>query len=195
MRVFMIVMLCVAGIFTLSATADVITFVHECETPVSGTLDGEPFEATFIITASGDTDDRQSDTDIFWIVHTSASIEIDGVGTFDFITPTRTLVNNDVGTVGLTRAQPAGGLFIGPIGEPEFQTWDMLSSIGPISDDDGVVLEWDDGPVQTSGGILFIEEELELNVTFTATVIPTAPTIALLGPAALLVTRYARRRR
>jgi len=182
-------------LLTVSASADVITFVHECNTPVTGTLNGEPFEATFVMTASGDTDDRQSDTGVFWIVHSSASIEIDGVGTFDFITPTRTVVNNDFGSVGFSRAPRDDDLFVGPLNEPEFETWDMLSSIGPIFDDDGVIGQWDHPNVETTGGILFIEYEEDLSVTFTATVVPVAPTVALIGPAALFLTKYARRRR
>jgi len=40
-----------------------------------------------------------------------------------------------------------------------------------------------------------IDEEFDVSVTFTATVIPVAPTVALIGPAALFLTKYARRRR
>jgi len=174
-------------------SADVITFVHECDTEVTGTLDGEPFEATFIITASGDTDDRENDNEVFWIDHTSASIAIDGVGTFDFVTATRTAVNTDGNFVAFLRSGGLGLVF-GPI-HPDFGTWDMLSSIGPLSSDDGIVLQWDDEPVETSGGILVIDYQEEVSLTFTATVVPVAPTVALIGPAALFLTKYARRRR
>ena len=150
----------------------------------------------FVITATGDTDDREARPFGFSTEHESASIEIDGVGTFDFISATRTFVNNDFGTVGFSRAGGgASDLFNGPHGQPDFETWDMLNSIGPLSGDDGVIITWDRDPVETTGGILVIDEEFDVSVTFTATVVPTAPSIALLGPAALLVTRYARRRR
>jgi len=171
-----------------------ITFVHECNIPVRGTLDGVPFEATFVITATGDTDDREMFEHGFRINHESASISIDGVGAFGFITSTETIVNNRSERVGFQRTSDHTGLFSGP-GHRDFGTWDMLRSIGPVSGDDGAVLQWDLEPVQTTGGILFIDEEFELNVTFTATVIPNAPAVALLGPAALLLTKYARRRR
>jgi len=160
---------------------------------VSGTLDGEPFTATFVITATGDTDEREGGGGVFRISHTSASIEIDGVGTFDFVTPTRTGVNNDGDFVAFSRDSGLGLIF-GPI-HPGFGTWDMLSSIGPLSSDDGIVLQWDDEPVETSGGILVIDYQEEVSLTFTATVIPVTPTVALIGPAALFLTKYARRRR
>jgi len=122
--------LCVLAMAT-TASADIITFIHECNTSVTGTLDGEPFEATFTITASGDTDDRDTNGLDFWIDHTSASIEIDGVGTFDFVTPTRTFANNDFEVVGFSRAGANGtDLFNGP-SHRDFGAWDMLSSIGP----------------------------------------------------------------
>ena len=64
----------------------------------------------------------------------TTSIAISGVGTFTFITATRFLVNNVSNGVAFEFDQAPSGadLIIGPTSSA-FATWDMLSSIGPIS--------------------------------------------------------------
>jgi len=154
------------------APAGSITFTHEGNG--SGTLDGIPFPASdFVITALGVTGDRVSNSGGWFIDHLSASISIDGLGDFDLLTGTRTFVNNDVQTVGFSRAGISGAdLFNGPI-DAQFATWDMLGSIGPISGLGGL-LEWTDTPlIDTTGGILMFDIGT-CEATFTA-VFPSAP--------------------
>lgn len=169
------------------AQAAMITFTHEGFG--GGTIGDVSFGLTapvrFVITAVGDTDNRDlSITDLIWIDHDSASIAIDGVGTFNFITATRTFVNQDNSVVGFSRAGAFGlDLFNGPQ-DPAFSTWDMLTSIGPISGDGGL-LQWDFGDVHTDGGILFFNGAPS-DVTFTAVVIPSpGGAIALVALAGL----------
>ncbi len=164
------------ALLAMSAAAEQLTFIHEGSG--SGTLDGSTFPASaFVITAVVDTDDRTSFTNGWSIGHLSASITIDGLGTFDFISATRTFVNNGGQIVGFSRNGISGmDLFDGPE-NTAFADWDMLSPIGPISGD-GYLMQWDDSPqINTSGGSLFFNEESS-DATFTA--IPEPATIALL---------------
>jgi PEP-CTERM motif-containing protein len=137
-----------------SAFAVPITFTHTSNG--SGVIGGTPFtDAEIFITAIGDTAAQESLGlgGVFFIDHSSASIEIEGQGTFSFITPTRTFVSNTSSTVGFSRAGISGlDLLTGP-GAAAFATWDMLSSIGPITTV-GSFRQWDSSPVLTSGGVV-----------------------------------------
>ena len=159
------------------ANAVPITFIHSGNG--SGTIDGVAFtDSDVVFTATGNTDDRISSGGTFIIDHLTASVEISGVGVFDFVTGTNTYVNNTVESVGFSRA-PGPDLFNGPFTTSEFGVWDMLSSIGPISGV-GNFLQWDLTPVITSGGELFFESEVG-GVTFEAIVSEvSAPSTMLL---------------
>lgn len=172
-----------------AASADMVTFTHSGHG--TGKIGAVDFIASFTITAIGDTGDRIAPfPDVFAIPHLSATIDIDGVGVFDFMEGTRTFVNSDVQAVGFSRI---GGsdLFDGPFGVAVFSTWDMLSSIGPISGG-GQLLQWADG-VNTSGGVLdFDDAELTGGVTFTAVVVPAPSAAALLAFGGIAATRRRR---
>lgn len=129
-----------------------ILFVHDGT--ASGAIAGKPFSSTsFRITAIGETISRQSFQGGFFIDHISASISISGVGDFQFVTPTRTFVNQQLFLVGFSRAGILGAdLFNGPT-NGSFGTWDMRSSIGTITGNANV-LQWDFADVLTSGGVL-----------------------------------------
>jgi hypothetical protein len=178
-----------------AASADLITFIHEGYG--GGTLDGVGFGALapvhFVITATGDTANRaNSGATSYEIVHDAASIAIDGVGTFDFITPTRTFVNPAIDQVGFARGSGTkNDLFDGPM-NAAFGAWDMLSSIGPFNGNDGFLVQWDESPVDTTGGVLFFNQVGDINATFTAIVVPTPAIIALAPISALTLTRRRR---
>lgn len=156
----------------------------------SGTIDGVAFSATFAITAVGNTNDRQDLGFAFFIDHTSAEINIDGVGLFSFVSGTRTFVNNSAHSVGFSRAGFGGAdLFNGPT-NAAFGSWDMLSSIGPISGG-GELLQWGIEDVVTSGGILFFDDFFT-DVRFTATVVPAPASLTLLSITGIALTRRRR---
>lgn len=169
-----------AALATLGiAQAAEITFVHEGS--ADGSIGGTPFFSFFTITAVGDTNNRESNANAFWINHDSAQIEIEGVGTFDFITLTRTFVNNSAETVGFSRA--FGGsldLFNGPE-DDAFGAWDMTTSIGPISGG-GQLVQWDLETVSTSGGVLVFDDAIT-DARFTATIVPVPAAAFLFAPA------------
>jgi hypothetical protein len=189
-------LLCLALVvaFSASALAAPITFTHQGL--ASGTLDGNPFgDSAFTIVAQGDTTARETQGSAFFIDHTSASITIAGLGTFTFLTGTRTFVNNPANLVGFSRAGSGGAdLFNGP-NNLVFGAWDMLSSIGPIGGS-ASTLQWSNTPVNTSGGVLFFDSEASDGV-FTAAVGDTAvpePTTLLLLGAGTVGLRVLRRR-
>jgi len=160
-----------------------------------GTLNGVPFgPSDFTITAFGDIGDREEFTNGFFIEHFSAMIEIDGVGSFGILTPTLTFVNQASSRVGFARAPSGLDLLTGPT-DPDFALWDMRTSIGPISGNDGRLVQWDlDPQIETTGGILYFFDAEDVPVTFTAEVIPGAPAPLCLLPAAFVLCPRRRRR-
>jgi hypothetical protein len=162
--------------------ADPITFIHTGSG--SGTLGGAEFGAVaplpFTITATGDTDDRQTAPHgVFFIDHLTASISIDGLLDSALLIETRTYVNNTIGSVGFSRAGVGGfDLFNGPqIPLP----WDMLTTIGPISGN-GFLTQWTSNDVLTTGGVLVFNQG-DSSATFQAIVgepVPEPTTLTLL---------------
>lgn len=136
--------------------ADLVVFVHEGQG--SGTVDGVPFgvksPVAFVITAAADLANRVDISTGFSLQHSTASITIDGVGTLQFVTPTRTFVNNELDLVGFSRAD-GSDLFNGPQ-DASFGTWDMTTSIGPIAGT-GSLLQWD-SVVETDAGVLEFDD-------------------------------------
>ena len=157
------------GMVALNSFAQSITMTH---TGIgSGTIGGTPFvNRAFTITDVANTASRASFGGGFYIEDISATISITGVGNFLFTSGTRTFVNNDLATVGFSRSGGGGSdLFNGPA-SPGFGSWDMLSSIGPITGP-GQLLQWSTAPVTTDGGIL-VFNNANISVTFQATVVP-----------------------
>jgi hypothetical protein len=156
-----------------------ITFIHQGIG--SGSIGSISFSnAEFTITELAYTGNRTSFGYGFFIDDTVASINISGLGTFDFITPTRTFVNNVIDLVGFSRAGVSStDLFNGPT-DSAFHSWNMLTSIGPIAGL-GSVERWtvDDPPVNTNAGVL-IMNTAEPSATFQA-VVPEPATMLLLG--------------
>lgn len=173
-----------------SVNALPITFTHSGRG--TGHLDDMYFtDAAFTITAFGDTDARvvllnyTSTCDVYLIEHTSAYITIDNLGTVSFITKTLTFAN-DSGIIGMVGFSFAEGeirdLFSGPI-DTGFGTWEMLSSIGPISGT-GHLEQWE-SVVSTTSGILYFNQKYGVPATFQAVLgsnpVPLPATIWLLG--------------
>ncbi len=171
---------------TPGAAAAIITFEHAAS--ASGTLDGKPFPmADFTITATGDTANRQPISDGWYIDHTAASIFIAGIGKLDLLTPTRTFVSHAGQLVGFSRAGADGNDLVNGPQDAAFGTWDMLTSIGPIKGQGGV-LQWSlDPKIDTSGGILILDDGVT-NVTFTA-IVPEPGTAGLVAAGLMMLRR------
>jgi len=155
---------CGVALYTASpASAGLpITFVHE-GTSRGFLLDDVPYSGSFdfTITAFADVSEREElpSGNGWFIDHLSAMIEIDGVGSFGILTPTRSFVGNASEVVGFAHAGAAGRtLLLGPT-HADFRDWDMTTSIGPRSSSNGVLLQWQEDPLETTGGILIFDDE------------------------------------
>lgn len=145
---------CLSGWIPSVCQAEVITFIHSGSG--SGTLDDVSFAGEFTITSVGDTDDRiDLGPGAFSITHLTSQITIDGLGSFNLLITTRTF---SAGGVGFGRGPNGSDLLSGPSDAP-LDTWDMLSSIGPVS---GAMstLQWAPslGAVETTGGVLVFDD-------------------------------------
>jgi hypothetical protein len=159
-----------------------------------GKIQNRPFsEVDFTITAFGDTSNRQTEYapyPIYSIRHNSASISLDGMGTYQITSETLTFSNTMLPGPGF-EVNGYGDVLDGPVASV-FSTWNMLSSIGPISGQ-----TWTFGiPVMTTGGELdFDTRNLTGTGSFQATVVPEASTLALFGIGVIGLLAYAWRRR
>lgn len=176
-----------AAMLALTAAAQAVEIHYTHTGSGSGSLNGVAFGAAapvaFTITAIGDTANIAScGGGCLYNDNLSASITIDGLGSFDFVTGTRYFYNSGVGLVGFSRAGVGGfDLFNGP----HVVAWDMASSIGPIGGT-GDLLQWgpSDEVVNTSGGVLQFANGTS-DSTFSAAVVPE-PSAAMLLVAGLL---------
>ncbi len=164
-----------------SASAAPITFIFT-GTHASGSLNGTDFsDKAFTITALGDTSAAVDlGFGVTQIDHATASILIKDIGTFDFVTTTRTFFNDNTDTVGFAH---------GPFGEDLYDSpaiaalsgWDMTSPAGPVS---GIfeLLQWADSPVVTSGGTLVFNDD-SIDGSFQARVssVPLPGALVLFG--------------
>jgi hypothetical protein len=151
---FFVLVFLLASIAVSSTKAATITFTHSGASG-SGTIAGIPFvDKAFTIIAIGDTGNVTSGPNFFSLVHTTASISITDVGTFDFVTATRTFVNTTTATIGFSRGGPIffADLFDGP-SNAIFAGYGLTTAIGPVFGS-GNLLQWAGIDVLTTGGIL-----------------------------------------
>jgi hypothetical protein len=182
---------------TLIHIADGGSFPGSLDPDGAGPILPVAFEVDhFTITGQGDTSDRFGDGfSLFIIPNTSAQIEIPGVGTFEFLIPTYTAVAGALGVAHFI-VEPGFSVLEGPV-SPVLETYDLLSSIGPIFGD-GLLHQWTAVDVMTSGGVLVFENRAMKNASFEAIVAATVPepgTLAILVLGLLASERCLRRGR
>ncbi len=143
-----------AALVLSAAPGDAQQIVFRHEATLSGTLGGAPFGPTAVVLRGvGDLGNRQSFGNGYYLVHDSATVEVSGLGIFDFVSSTRTFVNNAQQLVGFARGALTGlDVLDGPF-HPDLANWDMQSPVGPLTGAGGAI-NWDLGDVVTSGGVL-----------------------------------------
>jgi len=156
-------------------------------TEASGTLNGEAFASTFHMVLFANTSDLTAPNPYApMIPASSASIVIDGVGTYDIITPL--LVFSTYNFSGFATHQWDLFLFYPNPGG----IWDLTA---PLSENTSTaaLVQWGyDGGVNTSGGMLFFSTASIAGATYQSIPVPESSALAL-SPLALI--GLARRRR
>ncbi len=181
---------------TTRVRATLIEFTHR-GVGLGSLNDSIYFSGPITFHAVGDTANRTQYGQGYIIGHTSASVTIGNIGTFAILSGTRTFVANENRVVGFSREDEEHvnsglDLFNGPVSQ-QFETWDMLSSIGTVYGT-GHFLQWDGflGAVHTSGGILYIRDD-NSSAQFTATLLPS-PSWLILLPLSIGCMTESRRR-
>lgn len=161
--------------FTFSSFGSSMTLTDV--TTASGTLGPTPFTNDLVtISTVGDTSDIATFTGGYSLNDSSASITIAGLGTFQFITATRDFVNDSIQEVGFSLPGNPGYDLIGAPINSAFSSWDMLTSIGPITGEGLMgIAQWGFQPVLTTGGVLVLDDDQSANITFSAQVAPLDP--------------------
>ena len=192
MRISVTAVMAIATLLVLNlpVSAVMLTFTHAGSG--SGSLSGVTFPVSdFVITTTADTANRQSYAGgSWWVLNSSASIWIAGLGNLSILTTTKEFVNISTQTVGFSQGIMGQGhdLFSGPT-NAVFGTWDMLGPIGPISGT-GRLLQWTYSPqLNTTGGVLLFNDG---TCAATYTVTPEPATLSLLALGGLLLARRRR---
>lgn len=154
----------------------------------TGTLGATTFtNAAITITTIGNTSKRQPNSGGYVgysIVNDSASISISGIGAIQFTVPTNTMIKtwgNNIPGTGNTEWHFDAGL-AAVIATSSYNSWDMLSSIGPLNIPTGVTMSWSSSVVTTTGGVLRFYDQnppITFQATFSGT--PPAPTLTRSG--------------
>lgn len=149
----------------------------------SGTLAGSAFgPASFFLECTADTTNVTDQGGAWRVTHDNATMSIGDLPPITITTPTTTAVNNLNGAV--IFGNGAANLALLIIGEdPQLTTWDLASSIGPISNR-VYILQWGPIGLDTTQGPLALRDSYRLTfATFEAAIIPApaAPVLTLTG--------------
>jgi len=164
-----------------AARADGIV-VTETATTVTGSLDGSSFtNALVTLTLTGDTANvnQSLGSGIFELPGT-ATVFVAGIGSDTFTGSIFAIVNQsstDGGISDLTQGPTEGAALIVTGNNLAFSTYDLTSSIGPLSGYAGSSLNFNN-PSSTLGGS-FVISNLSGDATFTATVVPEPSSLLL----------------
>ena len=165
---------CFPGIMiAFAANASPIVFTDV--TTASGTIGSTSFTNELItISAVADTSNILPFGGGFSLDNSSASVTIGSLGTFTFITGTRFFVSQTSvpPTVGFSHSSLGIDLIEGPMNSA-FSSWNMLTSIGPITGEGAITFAWKQAPVVTNGGTLVLDGGSGSGmVTFSAALAP-----------------------
>lgn len=177
--------------FASAASADPIQYIFKGTG--SGTLGASTFtNARFTITSVADTSAILAGPAISQVVASSASIEIEGLGSATFLLATRVFLTNPSGNrvVGFSRAESVGGLDFYNLGGSALTSYSLANELAETSLSVQFVGQWASIPeAQTTLGLVNISGVTD--ATFAA-VIPAPGAAAVLGLAGIVATRRRR---
>jgi hypothetical protein len=181
-----------APITSSVSSADSIQFIFN--THGTGKIGSTNFSnAALTITAFGDMTSRYAEgPEVYFMSIYLAYIDIAGVGTFQITSPLRQAVNSATIRTGLARDFGLGTDLMYSPDNAAFATWDMRTSIGPMTDE-GRISGWKTfQPINSTGGLIMMDDTRP-TVTFQAIVgVPEPASVTLLAPTALLLCRRRR---
>jgi len=161
----------------------------------SGTLNGVAFsKSDFTITVSANTANRgQTVSGYNCLPHDSAAVTIAGLGTYNIVTPTRTIEENSGNNLSVMAFELNWGYDLIAIESlsPQLPKWDMLESI-PTLTGTGELIQWAGGNVNTSAGVLVFNNAFGFSSTFDTgyKAVPEPASLSLLACGTLaLLTR------
>jgi hypothetical protein len=177
---------CMAGVLCIAVAALATPITYTFSASGNGGLGSQSFSNTFFeITATADTSGISvPSTGIFSVNDLTASVFVTGLGTGTFTIGTINVDNNNLSRVGFSA--PAQGLAILFVDNPAFATYDLSSSIGPLS---GPGVFNSGAQFNTSMGYFSLTQVS--TATFEATLVPEpcALGIWVIGAAALVGRR------
>jgi hypothetical protein len=143
----------------IGLSASTITFTYSGT--ASGTLGQASFsDAAFTVTGVGDTTNvfvNPGNSSVLGLHLDSASIDIAGQGIFSITSAMGAFVAHNAQFAGIAHGDGGGSDLIHTAVDASLGTWDLASSIGPITGP-GNILQWGIAPVNTTGGTLFFSD-------------------------------------
>lgn len=173
---------CLATISTANAAP--ITYQFRA-TGGNGEFNGNQFnDAAFLITVTADTSNIVEFSPGIYDVDGIATIEMPGVTTGTFVTPTRVYSNNLVPGAGFSRSRTIGGSDLLDLDEPAFAGYALTAPFGPVFEDTPLAVDQFSNVQLDTGMLSFFSVD---TVTFVA--LPEPMTAALLGLGGLFIRR------
>lgn len=189
MRFLFSIMMTLVMLLTSASHAATITYTHYLE-GVSGSLAGIAFGPTNItVTATADTANVQTvSPTVLSIPHFAADIDIDGVGDFSFLAPTRSFINDGLDIVGFARGPGQGTDLIFAPSSPLYNGWDLTSALGPVFGGSNL-LQWSNGGgVLTDGGLVQLVFGANFASSFEASLQTTSGDVPIPGASVFMAT-------
>jgi hypothetical protein len=137
-------------------------------------------------------------TGVFAAPNDSATISIAGLGTFDFLVPTKTLANSSSGHLSNVSFEYGTGLDLYAVNNLLAPSWNMQEAI-PTVTGIGQLMQWTYQPMYTTGGTLVFSNTYgptgTFNTHYSSSPVPEPMTMAAVGMGLAGLGGYIRRRR
>lgn len=200
MRRLGILAFAIAAVGFTKAEATPIYFTHQGTATVT-IGDDDPVTLDYRIEARGEIENRQSlaGGSVLSIEHEYATIFTPGIGPgqfFGIVSPTRTLVDLNTGTVAFARGGDGGSSLITSSADSAYQTWAMDTDIGPIAGTATHDTWYDAPPIEVNlggaGGVMRFAPTATAPFSFTTTTGVPEPASCVLAGGLIAISLFAR---